>query len=83
MEAAYRLNASAPLSAAVEALRITEAPSLSSGSAFCTVKSVPRTLTPKISSNRSSVISSSGTSEAVAALAKTTSSPRPRARTAS
>lgn len=34
--------------AAVDPVRITEAPSLSSGKAVCTVKSVPLTLLPKV-----------------------------------
>lgn len=37
-----------PSSARMESFKITEAPSLSNASAFCTVSRVPRTLTPKI-----------------------------------
>ena len=48
-------------------------PSLNSGRAFCTVKSVPRTLTPKVLSNCSSVTSPMGANSPVPALAKRTS----------
>lgn len=48
LEAAYVVNACMPLSAAVEPVRMTEAPSLKSGRAFWTVNSVPRTSAPKV-----------------------------------
>jgi hypothetical protein len=50
-----------------------EPPSLNSGSAFCTVNSVPRALSPNVASNCSSVISPSLPSSAVPALAHNTS----------
>lgn len=50
LEAAYVPKAATPSSARTEEFRITDAPSFSSGSAFCTVNDVPRTLTPKVSS---------------------------------
>lgn len=62
---------------------MTEAPSLSTGRAFWTVNSVPRTLTPMWMSKCSSVMSSSGTNSAMEAFANSTSSPLPRARIAS
>ena len=48
-------------------------PSPNSGRAFCTVKSVPRTFTPKVLSNCSSVTSPMGANSPVPALAKRTS----------
>jgi hypothetical protein len=72
-----------PRSPAVEPIRTTEAPSFNSGSAFCTVNSVPRTLTPKVWSKCSSVVCSNDTNAPIAAFATSTSSPFPRARTAS
>jgi hypothetical protein len=42
---------------AIEPVRITDAPSVNSGSAFCTVNSRPRTLVFKVLSKCSSVIS--------------------------
>src|SRR5713226_2421447 len=50
-----------------------EAPSGISGSAFCTVKSVPLTLTPNVWSKWASVIWPSGTNSPRPALAKRTS----------
>jgi hypothetical protein len=82
-EAAYAPNASTPRSPAVEPTRTIEAPSLSSGNAFCTVNSVPRTLTPKMWSKCSSVVCSNVTNVPTAAFATSTSTPFPRARTAS
>ena len=48
--ALYKLNVGAPVLPAVEPVRITDAPSRSSGSAFCTVNSVPLTLVAKVRS---------------------------------
>jgi hypothetical protein len=45
---------------AFEELRMTDAPSTSSGKAFCTVKSTPLTLVPNVDAYCSSVICPSG-----------------------
>jgi hypothetical protein len=58
----------------VDAVRTTEAPSTSSGKAFCTVNSTPRTLVPKMRSKCSSVIAPSGIMSPPPALAKRMSS---------
>jgi hypothetical protein len=72
LDAAYTLNAGVPLLAAVEPVKMTEAPSPNKGNAACTVNSVPFTLRPKVSSKCSSVISPSGASEPPPALATST-----------
>ncbi len=81
-DAAYAPNASMPRSAAVEPVRTTEAPALSSGSAFCTVNSMPQALTPKVWSKCSSVVCAKVANSPIAAFATSTSRPFPRVRTA-
>ena len=54
------LKLAVPFTAAVEPVKITEAPSASSGSAFCTVNTTPRTLVAKIRSTCASVMALSG-----------------------
>src|SRR5580704_3351026 len=54
-------------------MRTTDPPSRRSGSAFCTVKSTPFTLVPKMRSKCSSVIEPSGSMSPPPALAKTMS----------
>src|SRR4029077_5978258 len=57
----------------LEAVRITEAPSTRSGSAFCTLKSTPFTLRPNVSSYCCSVIDPNGSVEPPPALTNSTS----------
>src|SRR5439155_15467732 len=57
----------------LEAVRITEAPSIRSGRAFCTVKSTPFTLRPNVSLYCSSVIDPKGSIEPPPALTNSTS----------
>ncbi len=57
LEALYALKDSKPLIDAIEPVRITDAPSDSRGSAFCTANSTPRTLVLKVWSKCASVIS--------------------------
>jgi len=59
----------------MEALRMIEAPSLTTGSAFWTVKMVPLTLTSKLWSYTSSLSCSRAANAAVPALANGTSRP--------
>ena len=56
-DALYTEQAGKPLIDTIEPMRITEEPLISSGSAFCTVNSRPRTLVLNILSKCSSVIS--------------------------
>ena len=59
-EALYTLKASVPFTEVVEAVRMIEPPSMRSGRAFCTVKSVPLTLVLNVLSKCSSVTAPSG-----------------------
>src|SRR6202040_2716016 len=63
--AAYTPNPAVPLTLATEPLRMIEPPSFSSGKAFCTVKSVPLTLTLNSLSKCSSVTAPKGTNDLV------------------
>ena len=80
-DAPYAPMPTAPLSPELELVRITEAPWLRSGRAFCTVRTVPLTLMSKSLSWTSSVSSSTVASSLTPALATTTSRPCPRAAT--
>src|SRR5579864_3960662 len=68
------LFAGKPLLATMEAFRMTDAPSESRGSAFCTVKSTPFTFTSKVVSKSSSVILPIGAYFATPAFANRISS---------
>jgi hypothetical protein len=54
--AAYTLQKGKPLTDAIDPVMKIEPPSLNSGSAFCTVNSVPRAFSPKVASKCCSVI---------------------------
>src|SRR2546423_653929 len=69
----YTLQPGKPLSEAFDPVMKIEPPSLNSGSAFCTVNSVPRAFRPKAASNCSSVISPSLPCSPIPALAHSTS----------
>src|SRR3989454_5226859 len=72
--ALYTLFDANPLLPTTEAFRMIDAPSESSGNAFCTVNRTPFTLMSKIESKNSSVIVPKGAYLATPAFANTTSS---------
>ena len=67
------LKAGVPLMAAVDPVRMMELPSGRSGSAFCTVKTVPFTFVANVLSKCSSVIAPRGANSPPPALAQSTS----------
>lgn len=71
--ALYTLKFAVPFTAAVEPVRMMEAPWVNSGKAFWTVNSTPRTLVAKMRSKCSSVMAPSGIISPPPALAKSTS----------
>ena len=71
--AAYTPKPGNPFAAAFDPVMKIDAPSLSSGNAFCTVNSVPRTFRLKVASKCCSVISPSGRGSPMPALANRTS----------
>src|SRR5207253_3639314 len=68
--ALYTLTAGFPFDPTMDEVKMIEAPSRRSGSAFCTVKSAPLTLAPNVRSKSSSVMSPSGAASAMPAFAK-------------
>src|SRR5438445_716468 len=68
--ALYTLTAGFPFDPTMDEVKMIEAPSRSSGSAFWTVKSAPLTLAPNVRSKSSSVMSPSGAASAMPAFAK-------------
>src|SRR6266850_1440655 len=73
VEITYLFGGTPALVTAMNAFRMIEPPSRSSGRAFCTVKSRPLTLVPNVVSKSSSEIAPSGASVPLPAFAKTTS----------
>ena len=67
------LKAAVPVTPAVDPIRITDAPSRSRGSAFCTVKITPFTLRPNVSSYCASLMAPSGSIEPPPAFVNRTS----------
>ena len=63
------LTLGSPFEPTTDDVRMIEAPSRRNGNAFCTVKTAPLTLMPKVRLNSSSLISPSGAASAIPAFA--------------